>query len=910
MAKKKKKKKPQKGVQHQLQNLKIEQLILKGKHALEAGKARDAIAIFKHAVKTHGKSEEINTYIFRAYLIREDQLRKKKLIPEANAIKEQAKEYMPGFDKLTESDLLGYISTCSNKDAFNAYSKYTETHSNSPVAEQFLASRLFMHNCWEFLEKFDETNHLRRDILPVQKAIPLMNDGQWEQALDTLRSISKSSPYSHIRMFCRALVSFYAEDDKGTHRALSMIPDNFPLSNVVKSLKNIVSNPGGHQERAKSMLRLQCLWDSPVNVENDMADFLYDLEHKRFRQAKDFICKLADAVYPQDTTAAKKFILQSLWDMNLHRKIEDYEYERLITDLLPRELADILLTKIEILRFNRPFTNAGRYISLMENEFPDPVTRKIAHAFILQDTVWKAHKSRNDFNIRIDKKGIKQFKKLLGIKSDTLELIQLEMTGESIRLDPLNRAGYGLIVQLPRPSRPARQIVETALISMAKHFPEDPFPCLELASVYYENNAFRKAENILEEAMKKAPHDNRVIDRHALAMLISVEKNLKREKFHIVERDLDKAVKLGSKKLVPFIAGKKIIFQIVKDQKEEPVQNEPAQRSLFNGRKESAAAAIIGKELDNLSLFEQLRVLSVLMLDIKGRGIDRKKDILKDLEKAADKRVQNIKELSSSEVMKLLMPLEKEYAQILPSLKIAQVFLNKWKDILKAVDDTEITTLYDLILEPDYYILIRKDIKRRIKKASKNNRLILEFHLAFIDDLTGKGDGADPFEDVIDQAGGALTEELRTTSRRLSKHASGPLKKALEMFDFEILDDVYFYDDFCDDDIDDIFPLPGQGVGEGFDRFIDILDLLDDDFEDLDLDDELVDEFVGSFESFVDDTGLRGAPDVVIRELRGMILTNRGARRDFDMLAKLVEKTGAKKRLTREAQLILFGKKK
>jgi len=71
-----------------------------------------------------------------------------------------------------------------------------------------------------------------------------------------------------------------------------------------------------------------------------------------------------------------------------------------------------------------------------------------------------------------------------------------------------------------------------------------------------------------------------------------------------------------------------------------------------------------------------------------------------------------------------------------------------------------------------------------------------------------------------------------------------------------------------------------------------------------------IEEIVPGFESFVDGMGLRGMPDFMINALREIIRSDPSARLDFDMLAELIEQSGGKERLSREARLILYGKKK
>lgn len=300
------------------------------------------------------------------------------MLLEADAVKKQAMEYMPEFEKLSEDDLIAYLSSCSDQEAFAGYEKYIAIHQKkSSKTEELLANRLFQNNHWELTDNLDESNPLRRDVLYLKRAVPLMYAGKWEDALEALQPVSRTSPFAAVRLFCRAMVSFYAEDDKDTFKALSMIPDKFPLDNVVKNLKNIVSNPVSYQQKRECMSRLAPLWDGAVNIESNIKRLLHDLEERRFRQAKTFICEFADMVYPQNPTEARVFILQVLWTMILQGKVDNNEIENICIELLPPDQGELILSKTELLKFDKAFTSLGKYISALETEFPDPETRNI-----------------------------------------------------------------------------------------------------------------------------------------------------------------------------------------------------------------------------------------------------------------------------------------------------------------------------------------------------------------------------------------------------------------------------------------------------------------------------------------------------------------------------------------------------
>lgn len=890
--KKKKSKKARIEARQKLKNMTLGQMLEKGHQFFETGKARDAIDMFKLAIKQHGRSDEIDILLFRAYLLREGQLRKKGMNTEADIIKAQALIYIQDLKSLSENDMLAYVSTCTNDDAFNAYAEYLSANDQSPKIEQFLAYRLFEYDAWNLLEKINGSVSLKRDAIPVKTAVSLMNEAKWEDALDALRPISRTSPFAPIRLFCRAMVAFYKEDDEDMSRALSMVPDDFPLIPVVKSLEETVSGKPERDKTKASVSVCNCLWEGAIISENEVEKLIDILEKKRFSQVEHAICRLADKIYPQDPTTAKFFILQVIWNTVQQHTIFDYEYQKIVKNILPSEHADLLLAKTKYMSFYLPVTMTGQYLSLLENEFPDHECQKIAHSLILQHTVNMLNEKKA--HMEEDKRKIQKYKSLLGITSEDPELMLIDMTTESIRLDPYNRKGYELLVELPCNSRAAKNAVESPLLYMKECFPDDPFPCLKLAALYYQKNAFRKAENILEEAMKRAPHDNRVLDQHALSLLISAEKNFNRDNFHLVIKDIEKAEKLERKKIAPFIIEKRMIFQIAIEQED--------------------VKTVIKDGLDHLSPLDRLRILAILIIDIMYRRFDVKHKILKALEKIFNNRLKDAKELSSSEIVKLLRPLEKDYMSIIPSLKVAPIFLKNQKGMLKKVDDSEIISLYNSILEPDLFDLIKKDIKQRIKKAKKDQGVLLEFYLATLEHITGKVEGGRPFKNIIEKSSGPMMEELRGASRRLSKYASGTLKMALEKFDFDILDERFFdhdffdhiYDEIIDEDFDEEDMFAGMDDKLGLNAFY--YYLMDLEYLDTKSLQEEMDEMVSQVESFLDKSELRGAPDFILRQFRSLTRSEPSVCYQFDRLAKWIQQYRLPD-ISHDAMIFLYGKK-
>lgn len=914
----KKKKRKEKGTYKQFENLSVDQTLHMIEESLSSENPRDALYALKFAMKKFGESERIRSLFFRAYLLREKQLREKNLHVEANQVRDLANKFMPDFNRVPEEVLRDYVSTAPEKKAVDAYSRYLESNPRSPKIEQSLAYRMFMGGDWTALEKLEKSNPLRQDAEPVKKAVCLMNQAEWEQALDALNSISRTSPYASIRIFCRAMASFFRDDDKTAARALNMIPDEFPLSGITRRLKRILHEGASEDEKRAAMEAVGFLWDGPINLQKDVQDLIECIDKKRFKQAVERVQAVASAFDPSEPLRVTTFITECLWRFTTTGRLDDYDFQKMVQALLPKKITEPMLIKIRLIGSIKPFASAGLYITELDKEFPDPAERKIAHALILLQTAIFLFARDGHMQFRVERPIIEKYRNHLGIRSDTYEGALLDMVLFSIRIDPGNRKAYEFLADLPRNSREDKKKVESGFGVMQKEFPDDPFPCLELASLFYESNAFRKAENILEEAMKRAPHDARVLNRHVLSLLISSEINIRRGKYHLAERDLDRAASFENKKLKPFVLEKRLLLELDTSAKElEP--DHPGmkkQMSLFGERR--TPASLITETLAEYSPYDRLKVLSLLLLDIHGKKLPQRTAVLKSLDTIICKELKAAtKTLGSSQVFELLTRLEKEYDPLYERLDPAPLLIKRSKVLLKVLATDDALRLYERILVPSLYTAIVKDLRSRAKKASGKDRRLLDFFRVTIDHLSGKKEDSELFYKVIDQVEeGPTLEALRALSRRLARHATGILRTALEEFDFEILDEPFgFPGPPFDIDPDDLFPRLKNLLGDAEDdrpdeeRLFEALEALSK--IGLTENDEFREELkwvVEEAEDWVDSLEIRGYPNHLIKQVRNMLFkTDPEVKRELNMIGRVLEQVGKQLELSREGQVLLYG---
>ncbi len=898
MGKKKKFNKSSKQYHPNLPEISAEQHIKQGKAFLEQGKARDAINVLKLAEKKDSSSATIRQLLYRAYLLREDQLRSKGLIPEADAVKKIAFELMPPPDQLTERDMLDYIPHSTVKESLELYLRFLKGNSQSAAIDQHIACRLMISEDWESLNVLDLSHPLRRDIQPLKEAVSLMNQGNWEDALLILKTVPRNSPYASMRLFCRAMVLLYQNKDADALQIFAGIPDDYPLRHCIESIKLTLALNDPSDRPARPGRRLQCFWEGLDHPDKIVSDLLTHLKNNQLKQAAFCISNFARAIFPNNPIFAIQQILEILlFSSDESKKTYAFEdFKRMCQSLLPEPNMSLLMAKVHMHQYYISEKSVNSYLSLLDKEIQNPDHRNMVAGMILQASarMMNDEKSENRFSNNPFSHLDDWFGKS-GSKQDSARDV-LKMVVRSIELDPQNREAYTFLITLPRHSRPDWDRVEQALQKMSSVFPDDPFPCLELATLYYEKNAFRKAERILEEAAMRAPHDNRVIGQRALSLVISACKNLQREKYHLVPPDLEKADALNSKKVALVIAEKKSLLDLVT----HPDQSEKN----------------ILQHFSLLDALDRIRAMGLLLQDVRNYG---KK--LKSKSKLVENCLtQELRRLSPTpaDITTLLSPFPKEFKPALPEKMIAHTLLSMRTDLFGVIPDADLIPTFELIFDQDILGFMGSELQKRLRKKHQPKALPMLFFLITLKHMTGTTFCEEKYQDALAMADDPMKSELETLSKKLSRHASGLLQESLEHFDFKFLegsgsffndldfDDPDFDDDDDnDDDFDDF---------EDFDKLDSLIDMMNDikpviGNMNLGIEKEDSREFVKDIEDIVDQLDIRGLPAEEIREMRNLICSMPQMKKTIDMISKIAIFLDPAN-LSREAKILLLPKNK
>lgn len=738
-------------------------LLEKGQKLLEADNPRDALAYLKQAAKLQANHES-QLWLFKAYLARERQLRLKGMDSEAGVVQQQAIEVCPPLESLPESEYQLYFRHARGTQAFKAYAGFLKTKSASRDIEDILVGRLLAENLWSELQWLPEDAPLRKDAGPVQAALPAMQAGDWEAALKDLQPVSRSSPYSPVRLFCRGMVAFYQNNDAEAIQALSMIAPHFPLAPLARKLQALLAAP--ETERAPLYADVADLFEVTPQLASDLDSFFKGIRNylpvKQFQQVID---RIADAVYPRNRTAVTLYLLEVFVLAALQHSRQNESFRNYVNYCLSGDERQWIVNKCKWLEGRDLLPETSAYLRQLAVEFPDRTEFAMAKAQVLLRTAQLITRHPN-----LIQRTSAFVLEGLGLKSKDYQNIGIGLLLLAARSDPLHRDIYEALAELPRLTRNDRNLVEEGLKLMQQHFPKDPYACLKLAEVHYEKNAYRKAETILNQALKLAPHDRRVLEQHTAALLFSASRNLVSGNLAIAGKDILKAEAYDSSTALPYIVVLKLLLE--------------------GQEKQQNLVSVLHEMTLHLDLFYRLRIYGLLFLMIENRPkLLKQQSVFKDFKLGFHQDLKEIATLSSQELARLLAPLDKFFARAFYGSQVAHIFLNAaGETILNPLSNEDLTALYPNILTSSTAPRLLKELRQRLKPSKEKHNPALRFLELAIDVIYNKKCDPKLFEKLTDKLPSGQLEELKELSRRLASLTGDPiLREVFNRFEFNLL---------------------------------------------------------------------------------------------------------------------------
>jgi len=886
--------------QQRIAKLTFDDLLKKGdKHTLDK-KPRDAIKMYKLAIKnskSEGQAQVGHHKLFIAYMERAEELAGKNMPVEAASLRKQAMDYLPAIDLMDQRSIAFVIELCDIGKAFDYCEQYIARKGEDPLVGVLLADLLVTQGAWAFLDKKEAPFFISRDAPIVKVCVPFMDKGQWQQASDGMKALPRSSSFAHIRMFCRAMALFGQGDDKNMYKAISLIPEVSVFAKIAAVLGTTVQSVNEKTRIKENKTLVACLWEGPLDAWETAEKIIEKEEKSQFdKTMQQLIITFSNQILPDDPEYAGQYLAETLWHREITSEKAFMAFEKA---LLPRNAA-LLQIKRKILSMDNPLDNAAQYLDHLKKTESDPQTLAMGESAIFLYVCRAAvSESNQDELMRLSDKTATRF----GLSpKQGIDSLRMQCAARGIQCDAGNRELYELVIRMNVSAREPKKIKETLLLSMCEAFPDDPYPCIELASLYHGKNAFRKAENILKKAMDLAPYDSRAQDMHIISLVISADKSINKGNYQRARQDLEKAKDLDTGTNALLLQEKELFYQIC-EQPEIPEKT-------------------IGSNLDQFPLFQRLKLVSMLRMDVQNKP---KKDYSKVFHKI-DVLFQNefgqVARLTSEELLALLMPFPREWQHIFANLKVHLIFLGTKNKVLMHLNGDDLIRFMDRVLSPDNWAFFQIELQRRTRKGKKEfNHDLLNFYALVLEGIGDNDWDVDELMDLVEDADPEMKKKFKFAGERLSRHAHGPFRYALQNLEFELLDDLFddpfddLFDDYDYDDDDGEFN-PFDFLPEGLVDIEDVKDpLLKNIFsaeakrlkrEDPEMYREMFEQLKTALEEIIDDEGLRGAAKPVLNKFKKNMIKGNHEFNGFILVLNLLFSDEGRKKLSREAKTIFF----
>lgn len=303
--------------QRYIANLTFDDLLKKGDDLTFDKNPRDAIKMYKLAIK-NSKSEDqvqvVHRKLFLAYMQRAKELAGKNMPVEAASLRKQAMDYLPAPGVTDQHSIAFVIELCDIGKAFDYGEQYIARQGPDPLVGVLLADRLVTQGAWDFLDKKEAPFFISRDAPVVKACIPLMDQGQWQQASDGMKALPRSSAFAHIRMFCRAMALFGQGDDDNMYKAISMIPEASVFAEIAAVLGATVQSVKEKTCIKEDKTLAACLWEGPLDAWETAEKIIEKEEKNQFDNAmQQLIITFSKQILPEDPEYARQYLVELLW---------------------------------------------------------------------------------------------------------------------------------------------------------------------------------------------------------------------------------------------------------------------------------------------------------------------------------------------------------------------------------------------------------------------------------------------------------------------------------------------------------------------------------------------------------------------------------------------------------------------
>ena len=768
------------------QRLPPEHLLAQARQSLDDGNPRKALELLRRMPRQERGPGEQSLLLYCACVERARELARKGLAREAAAMGDRAGGYREAIAvrELAEPDLIRYLRCLDRGEAVPVYAEYLSARPPLAAAERLLADRLVLERCWEPLQCLPDDHPLRRDAAPVERSVEAMDRGDWEGAAGLLAGIPRRSPFAPWRTFCKAMTSFADGDDGGLRRAVDLLPEGFPLSGTVAELKRCAGVGEGTGPAAVQ----QALGTDDALVAATAARLSQALHRGGAPQIERHLVSLADVVYPEDPLPARIDLLMIAARACFESRVPPSVFFDIAERTVPEEYlisttaqATLLLQHADPGEVWDP-SAAAIYLDTLSVPFPCPADQALARGCVLESLA-RSGAEAGIHRYGLDADESRHIASLLDTPPQDPGVVLVDLMLASLAADPQSTTGYHFLLDLLRryPVADAARLRGT-LHELTVRYPDAPEPWLELATLHYARNAYRRAEEALAEALRRAPYDERILDLQAIGFLKSADQSRKRGRFALAARDLARAVDLRRPRLEPILRVKRLLLDLVRAGEVQTGADVEAGAGV-----EAAAAPL----LEPLAPAARLRTLAVAIHDLgenrNVKNVDPR--IAAALRHVLARDAGGIARLDPDEALELVADLPADCRILYGSLRVAPVLTEWWPVVLARLDGDRLTACCDTLLACGGRKTVRDDLERRLRggRAADHDPL-LQFYLAVIRYEEREDYDATRFLDIVERADGAGRRRLREAAKRLAPLVDQPLRQALQRFDFESLE--------------------------------------------------------------------------------------------------------------------------
>ncbi len=751
--------------------------LAEARRSLDDGDPRNALELLRRVSRQFGAPAVPPLWLFCACIERARQLHRKGSAKEAAALRSRAMQHRAAIDvrALAEEDLIRYLRCLEAGDAVAVYAEHLAVGPPLPDAERAVADRLVIDRAWDGIEHLAADHPLRRDAAPVRRSLDAMDCGDWAGAARRLAGVARRSPFAPWRLFCKAMGCFAAGDEHGLRRTIDLLPDDFALRGTVAELRRSATGAGqGGPDAVRRALGTQT-----APLAGSAASLSQAIHGGSLHEIERHLVSLADAVYPEDPVQARIDLLMIAFRATIQGPLAVDSFARMADSVVPRDRSFDVMAHAGLLMQELASGDvwdpsiAEDYLDDLPVAFPRQADRAMARSCVLESLA-RSGVSAGIGPHLLDPEAVESLTVLLGTRPEDPATMLVDLMMASLAADPESPTAYRFLLDLLRsPSLGSAGRVRDLLEQLAKSHPDDPDPWLEMATLDYSRNAYRRAETALAEARRRAPYDERILDLQATGFLKSADQSRKRGRFALAERDLERAANLRRRRLEPILRVKRLLLDVVR-----------------GGRNAAAAAA---PHLRALPPGERMRTLAVAIHDLAENSNVSNVDpaMASALRQVLARGARAIKKLEPDEALGLIADLPSDYRVLYRSLRIAPVLADWWGAVMARLDGDRLLACFDTLLACGGRKAVRAELYRRMPGSRTIRRdSLLQFYLAVIRYQEGEDRGSLLFAEVLERAEPGEHQRMRAAASRLAQVVDGPLRLALQRFDFDILDHV------------------------------------------------------------------------------------------------------------------------